>query len=215
MSEYQLKTWFEFVYEKHQDTWKANQAVDLLDELRRPDLTEMVMHYFNESQRAIEFEQQNARAESDQRWQVLGVRAMEAIRAITAGDPREIAYTFFNMGQVLESLNHPTQNKQLALIEAYTEKQKSEFPLRVHNLKRDFLKKAVQEKALERWATDIDKDFRLTEMCKLVLPDARYIAGQIETEAPDKADTLKPWLREVYPEYAKKKGRPKKADLIM
>ena len=115
MSEYQLKTWLNYVSDKHGKDYQSALA-----ELQRPDLTEMVMHYFNESQRAFDLEQQNEKAEPDHRWQVLSYSSMEALSAITSGDPREIASTFYNLGQVAESLIHPPLSEQAALHRAYS-----------------------------------------------------------------------------------------------
>ena len=215
MSEYQLKTWFDCVYAKHRDTLEANKAVDLLDELKKPDLTEFALHYLKEGQRAIRFEQQNGKAEADPRWGKLADTATEALVATTTEDPREIASAFYHLGQSSERLFHPSIDERSEHSAAYIEKLKSEMPLKVLALKRDYLKEVIQDKALERWETDTEKDFRLADMCKLLLPEAQDIAREIDTEVPTKADTLKPWLRKVAPEYAKKQGRPKKADVIM
>lgn len=211
MSEYRLQTWSLCVYEKH----KADQSVNLFDELRRPDLYNMAVHYLKQSQRAIRFEQQNEEAEPDPRWKELGNKAFEALAAISTEDVREIASAFYNLGQSAERLSHPSINEQEAYQAAYIEKLKSELPLKVFNERRNFLIKAIQKEALKKWATDSDNDFKLTEMCTLMLEKAKEIASQIGTEAPTKVSTLKPWLREIAPEHAKKGGRPRKSDLIM
>lgn len=211
MSEYRLQTWSLCVYEKH----KVDQSVNLFDELRRPDLYNMAVHYLKESQRAIRFEQQNEEAEPDPRWKELGNKAFEALAAITTEDAREIASAFYYLGRSAESLSHPSIDEQMAYRAAYIEKLKSELPLRVSTERRNFLIEEIQESARKRWATDLDKDFRVTEMCELLLSEAQDIARQIGTKVPTKADTLKPWLREIAPKYAKKQGRPRKSDLIM
>jgi hypothetical protein len=215
MSEYKLKTWSQFVYEKNLNNHQAGQSVDLSGELRRPDPNKVAMHYLKESQRAIRIEQQNGKAEPAPHWVRLGDTAAEALGAIETEDPREIAFAFYNLGQTAERLIHPSMEEQLTYLDAYIEKLKSEMPLRVSSERRNVLIEAIQEKARKKWATDSDKDFRLTEMCILMLEKAQEIANHIGTEVPIKASTLKPWLREVSPEHAKKKGRPRKSDLIM
>jgi hypothetical protein len=215
MSEYRLKTWSQFVYENNLNNHQAGQSVDLSGELRRPDPNKMAMHYLKESQRAIRIEQQDGKAEPAPHWVRLGDTAAEALGAIETEDPREIASAFYNLGQTAERLSHPSMEEQLTYRYAYIEKLKSELPLRVSSERRNVLIEAIQEKALKLWAADSDKDFRLTEMCKLLLSEAQDIAKHIGTEVPTTADTLKPWLRKVAPEHAKKQGRPKKSDLIM
>jgi hypothetical protein len=215
MSEYKLKTWSQFVYEKHLDNHQAGQSVDLSGELRRPDPIKVAMHYLKESQRAIRIEQQNGKAEPAPRWVKLGDTAAEALGAIETDDQREIAFAFYNLGHSAERLSHPSMEEQLTYRAAYIEKLKSELPLRVSAERRIFLIEEIQKEALKKWATDSDNDFRLTEMCILMLEKAQEIASQIGTEVPTKASTLKPWLREVAPQYAKKQGRPRKSDLIM
>ena len=215
MSEYKLKSWSQFEYEKHLDNHQSGQSVDLYDELRRPDPIKVAMHYLKESQRAIRIEQQNGKAEPAPRWVKLGDTAAEALGATATEDPREIAFAFYNLGQSAERLSHPSMEEQLTYRAAYIEKLKSEYPLRVSNEKRDFLIRAIQERALKKWATDSDKDFRLTEMCKIMLSFAQKLAMRIGTEVPSTAGTLKPWLRKIAPEHAKKQGRPRKSDLIM
>jgi hypothetical protein len=210
MSEYRLKTWSQFVYENNLNNHQTDQSLDLAGDLRRPDPNKMAMHYLKESQRAIRIEQQNGKAEPAPHWVRLGDIAAEALGAIESEDPREIASAFYNLGQTAERINHPSMEEQLTYRAAYIEKLKSEYPLRVSNEKRDLLIRAIQERALKKWATDSDKDFRLTEMCEKMLVFAQKLARRIGTEAPTKADTLKPWLRKVAPEHAKKQGRPRK-----
>jgi hypothetical protein len=210
VKEYQLKPWSNYVRDKHGKDYQSALA-----ELQKPDLTEMAVHYLKESQRAIRFEQQNGKAEPDPCWNSLADTATEALVAITTEDPREIASAFYNLGQSSERLLHPSIDKRIEHSAAYIEKLKSEKKLKEHTLKRNFLKEVIQDKALKRWATDTDKDFRLAEMSQLLLQEAQDIAREIDTEVPTKVDTLKPWLREVAPEYAKKPGRPKKAEVIM
>jgi hypothetical protein len=210
MNDYKLESWINYVYEKYGKDYASAFA-----ELTSPDPTIMVMHYLKQSQRAVRFDQQNEEAEPDPRWESLGNMAAEALGAIETDDTQKIAFAFYNLGKSAESLSHPSQDKQLTYQAAYIEKLRSEFPLTVSNAKRDFLIEAIQAEALKRWATDSDKDFRLTEMCVLLLSDAQDTARQIGTEVPTKANTLKPWLRKVAPEHAKKPGKPKKTDVIM
>ncbi len=90
-------------------------------------------------------------------------------------------------------------------------------------------KELIQIWATEIWKNDISKSIRLTDMCDVIhktmetrveneikdvfkddADDCKEWIEALKKAIPKKSESLKPWLREVAPDYAKKPGRPKK-----
>ena len=74
------------------------------------------------------------------------------------------------------------------------------------NQSKQSAKSAAQDKALKLWSEDTEQRIRIGEMCQTVWADMHEDFGEC---LPDSANGMKPWLREVAPDYAKKGGRPK------
>lgn len=90
-------------------------------------------------------------------------------------------------------------------------------------------KELIQIWATEIWKNDISKSIRLTDMCDVIhktmetrveneikdvfkddADDCKEWIEALKKAIPKKSQSLKPWLREVAPDYAKKPGRPNK-----
>ncbi|MNP61225.1 hypothetical protein D3C76_1563840 [compost metagenome] len=63
--------------------------------------------------------------------------------------------------------------------------------------------------ATEIWAADTAQKIRLRDMAERVW--ARLIDEGLDKWLPDKAESIKEWLKPVAPEYARKAGRPRKS----
>ncbi|ADH85952.1 hypothetical protein [Desulfurivibrio alkaliphilus] len=85
-------------------------------------------------------------------------------------------------------------------------------PLNQINAARRELKDFTKELAKKEWAKDTDRTVRIKDMCKKVYPAlCEHAANKnISDLVPDKEEGIKPWLRDVAPDYAKKQGRPPK-----
>jgi hypothetical protein len=95
---------------------------------------------------------------------------------------------------------------------AEVEKINRERELRKRNENAQALKSEAQRKAQEKWQKDKEQQIRLGDMCEKVYRAIIDFATRSNTLdlLPGEAEGIKPWLREIAPDYAKKPGRPKK-----
>jgi len=101
-----------------------------------------------------------------------------------------------------------------------------QFPLRLKGYACELVKETAQEIADHLWMEDVANEIRITEMANKVYPKlvaeiesgiAEYtdpikeghVINAIRKAIPKTAAGLKPWLREIMPEYAFSRGKPK------
>jgi hypothetical protein len=183
------------------------------EEASKPNLNDFLSHHREQCIKASEVDTK------DYRWNALRTSTEAATDALQAGDVTMIAMAFFRLGQAANDFSHPSVEEQWKLsLEALqachyrVEKLKRERPLITKNGMLLAIKEIAQRAALMRWTDDTAKEIRLGEMCVIIFAEL-YKASKDKDWAelfPDKSDGLKPWLREVAPDYAKKHGRPKK-----
>jgi len=119
---------------------------------------------------------------------------------------------FFLLGQICGQLSMPAREEILEGKHALIEKRKKEFPLIKRNIAAECCRKAVQRVAQIEWENDRKNAIRLSEMCEIIW--AKLAVSPLDSDfldaLPDRAAGLKPWLRTVAPEYARKGGAPRK-----
>lgn len=177
-----------------------------LEMVRQPDLSEFLEH-----QRGQVLKAQEA-GDTDNRWNTLAHQTEVADKALDSGNVSAIASAFYYLGRLAEELEQPTHSDMAELYKAKTEKLRREYPLFEKNLRAKFLKDMAQAIAETVWESDLKHQIRLAEACEMVWPQLVDIAIRRDMQElmPDKASSLKDWLRPVAPEYARKGGRPKK-----
>jgi hypothetical protein len=173
------------------DIYKEESA----DRLLQHEEAQLKLHSRNED---IDIEHQS-------RWSQLESFYEDALAAIENNNISSACWFFYWMGASAQELQSPTHEEQMLSYAARIQKLKSERPLQIKVKKQKSAKHFVQSIAQEQWKT---KKYRLTEMANYVWK-ILIDSGDIEkfTELPNDANGLKSWLREISPDFAKKRGR--------
>lgn len=118
---------------------------------------------------------------------------------------------FFLLGQMCGELSLPADLFKRGL-EALIAEDKRIRPLVMRNISAECCRELAQDLATRQWARDDNKSIRLAEMCEIIWAQVIGLALDEDFMAalPDKPSGLKPWLRAVAPDYARKGGAPKK-----
>ena len=174
--------------------------------VREPNLTELLEHQLDQVRKAKKAEV------TDYRYSNLEMNTENAAKALDTGNISKIAAAFIDLGKSIESLRHPSHDEMHEMRMALMEKMKSEMPLRHRNIHINFLKSVAQDYALHFWSKDAEQKLRLSDACHKVWQHLVEVADRhnCTKELPEKAESLKAWLRPIAPEYARKAGRPKK-----
>lgn len=139
------------------------------------------------------------------RWGTLEAHFQDALIAFENDDISKACWSFYWMGIASQELQTLTNKELISAHEAESEKFKRERPLFIKALNQKMAKEFVQHIAKDLWATE---KCRLTEMANKVwaiLVDGKYLEKL--DGLPNDANGLKPWLREISPDFAKKRGR--------
>ena len=175
--------------------------------------------------------------ELDHDWEEIRSYHLRASLKLKTGNIPEIFWALFKLGCIYERLQHPTNDEFLNILDNRQEElqrlKKLEVaeasrqqPLKLKNYTTELVKETAQEIADKLWQEDTDNITRLTKMCEDVYPklitSIEYgienyvdlindgnIASALRKAIPKKPDGLKPWLRDIAPNYASKEGRPK------
>jgi hypothetical protein len=104
------------------------------------------------------------------------------------------------INQALNIRDKPHDNNKEKILEAPKKPQgKSDEKKAAQN--------AAKEIAKKQWEMDKEQKIRIGEMCEIVW--GILYESEHQPELPDKPECLKKWIRDIAPEYASKKGRPK------
>lgn len=207
----------DFKYQSY-DSAKMDQIIgdrklteDLYLEYRaateKPDLQDFINHQIEQCRGAADA------GDSDMRWFDMVDAIKKAELAIHNGDPSGIAVAFFDMGRKAERLKHPSDDEISEFMQVRFEKSKRELPLKLKNSKIRFLKGCAEIIARRIWEKDAKQEIKLIDACEKVWPELIDVAEHYNVPRdyyPNDAAGLKPWLRPLAPEYARKGGRPKK-----
>lgn len=136
--------------------------------------------------------------------------AIKAAISIKGYNALEVANCFFELGELLERFRWNQDSRYSKMLKTVTANQKRKSGLKNINKLRAEAKEHVQQSGNKLWEKDAANSIRLGEMCERVWSElAGDIALSPEGVFPNTANGLKPWLREVAPDYASKGGRPK------
>ena len=152
-------------------------------------------------------------------WDLLELTCNEAKEEIKKGNIEESCWAFFRMGSLAHHLEGESQEEILELykiFQAYVRNQKSELSRATPLFSKQYflkkVKKSVQKIAEEKWKRDENKSIRISKMTKLIWKHLQDKENNLfnHKHFPKKEDSLKPWLREIAPAYAQKRGAPTK-----
>lgn len=212
MTEYKYRSWLESVYQaicpdKKQTEARNKKYVEIV---MNPDPLVIVEHQFSEIARA-----KKACGQTDYRWKNLENSANTALEALEAGDIAAIAFAFYLVGEAANQLKQmPDEQLTDLLTKGYLTELKQhnqKLPLLERNAKSKALKEVAQELAANLWEEDKANEIRIGNMCTKVWPALKELADRLNIQSQLPKD-IKPWLREVAPEWAKKGGAPTKND---
>lgn len=166
------------------------------------DPAELIAHLRNEL----------AKADEDIRWQELAGATDRAENALKGGDVAEIASAWCRLGMAVEKFEHPSSSEMLELLEQVMHGRKAmtaDLDRQRPNFERKAFRQIAQEIAAEEWSND--PNTRVGEMCESVYRQMLELEESIgRNYLPGQPEGIKPWLRKVAPESAKRPGRPKK-----
>jgi hypothetical protein len=138
-------------------------------------------------------------------WGTLEKHFQDASVAFENDDISKACWSFYWMGIASQELQTLTFTQLISAHKAEIEKLKRERPLVIKAAKQKEAKEFVQHIAKNLWTTE---KWRLSEMANNVwgiLVDGKYL--EKFDGLPNDANGLKPWLREISPPFAKKRGR--------
>lgn len=174
--------------------------------VREPDLWELLEHQREQCRRAKE-----SGADSPY-WSILESCTDQAEDALKSGSTARIVSAFMSISNTASEILKEPESDINKYRDAYIEKLKSEMPLKIFNGKIRFLKGCAEIIARGIWEKDIERKIRISEACEMVWQELVEVATQynVKEALPDKASSLKPWLKPSAPEHAQKGGRPAK-----
>jgi len=149
---------------------------------------------------------------NDARWKMLDATTIGVEKALTDGRSSEIAIRSIALGCAIEALQYPPYSMQFKMIKAFASTIKSKLPLKIKNDRLAALKEHAQFLAKDRWSEDVNKELRMMDMCHAIWPELVDAVEEfkIKDALPDRPELLKNWIRPVAPDWAKKRGAPKK-----
>lgn len=129
------------------------------------------------------------------------------------GGMLDIALIFYSLGCAATETDYPKREDIMKFIKGSMENDKRKRPLELKNLQLSLLKEQSLELASKLWSTDEKQEIKLMDMCEKVYRKLNTLNPEIFKYVPNDAAGLKPWLRKVAPDYAKKPGRPKRKNI--
>ncbi len=192
------------------DKYKINDYLATINNRDDIDLLELLDFYWKEYLNAQEA------GEDRDTWEAIKYHGAAAALHLGRGDHRNACIFFFFLGEAVENLRWPKRADYREMARYAIEGRIRLRALELVNLRKARAKEIAAGVATIMWEADIDQKIRLGEMCHQVwaltmsLRTAFNGPEDILVAFPDKPQGLKPWLRSVAPEYAKKAGRPRK-----
>lgn len=149
-------------------------------------------------------------------WEWLQDSLTSAERELAREKLHAACTAFYCLGISARSLTEFPHEVKINMANLAVEALARRKPLQEKNRNSQVVRLIVQEIAKRNWVADTEQSIRVGEMCELVW--AEMLDESIPTESrdmamkhlPDKAAGLRNWISPVAPEYAKKRGRPRK-----
>lgn len=187
--------WYSEMYKQHGD------GLAYITESLKPDSHKFLQHQRDQWNRALEADV------IDYRWEWFLTYIEQSEAAIEGGEPDEIAIAFCRLGESITRLQMPSAGE---IAELYRLKLADAARLQPMREKQIFIE-CAKEAATKLWANDHERKIRLGEMCERVYKLMQSIEQDHGRDfLPGESDGLKPWLRKVAPDYARRGGAPKK-----
>ena len=209
MENYKYQTWEAYIYQQICKGREHSKELGdkYLSLAGQPNLTEFLDHQFKQVVNAME-----AGCSNDHRWGFLQSAAIAAKESLKENNVSLIALAFMRLGATINELTHPHPEVVSSAFLAELNQHKQTRSLFLRNAKIKFLKGAASQIAEDYWESDTRKEIRITSMCELIWPKIVELADDLTLVdlLPNDASKLKPWIRGIAPEWAKKGGRPKK-----
>ena len=188
-----------------------------------PDLFEQKNKYLHRLCSHILIQSADVSEEDERscRWDMLissvghGLQSLEDADTTKPGSLADIALTFYWLGKSTQELEGEATTEKIALLKEYMKLKEADIERSKPRLKREAgyetLREIVLSDAALIWAKDSKQEMRIGFMAETLRSD---LQGRIDFEewpcpCPTVA-TVKKWLAEIAPEYARAKGRPKK-----
>lgn len=173
--------------------------------LKNPEITLLLDHMKHEIASALKA--------GDERhdWKLLQHHLSQLEKDGINNNTEKVNWHFFEMGRVFSTLEAnleeltPLLHKGLHAIQVNHARN---APLNKRNIRRDAIREEALRIAKIEWNSNKSHSIRLSEMCDIVW-SILLEHKEFMDVLPDNASGLKPWLREVAPNWAKKPGRPK------
>lgn len=132
-------------------------------------------------------------------------------------DFKDIALAFFELGRTFQQTERPSDIELLSMLRASQVVLKQEYPLKRQQAVKDYIKGRFQSEAILIFNADSDNELRVGELAKTLyqglnnFPEVteHYPEGKIKDLMPT-VETVRKWISEIAPDYARKGGRPKK-----
>ena len=200
-TDYKFKTWETKLYEIH-----AGDVSEAMRFWMEPDLALFIDHH------ASEVEKAKQSASWDIRWSELEAAVIRARKSLDGGSQSSIGASLYHLGFCAAEVSDLSHTDKLAGLHARLEKSEKERPLMLRNFRLQTLKAFAQDLAQTHWCEDAAHKIRLAEMCNNIYREVAEFADRMGCFElmPEGEVGLKPWLRPVAPDYARKGGPPRK-----
>ncbi len=181
-------------------------------QFKNPTAADLIEFLLAEIEKAKE-----AKTTRSQEWLSMKMHAVKARAALDEGNIEVACFEFYALGHIDARLSHLSAADTEFLLKLASASFARSMSLQRINQSIQTTKTFIQKIALLAWKEDKSHRIRTAEMERLVRRLMDYVIKNLENEslrqetlvALPKPPTLKKWLREVAPEYAKKAGRPK------
>lgn len=206
---YEYQSWETSLYEMFRtggaELSKENSDA-VMQQVNAPEMKAFFEHQANELNKAKQNESM------DYRWEFLEKSLQYAQAAFDAGSVYVTAIACIQLGRAIERLGHPPHDEMAELYQDSLSNGKLQWEKAkrgAFNIQKQKFIEGVQSKAKEVWAGDTNQELLLIDMCKLMYEAWEPWVGRLGSKnyLPASAEGLKPWLRPIAPQYARKQGR--------
>lgn len=181
-----------------------------------PPMKDFLEYQCNQFLLALE----SGNADSD--WCKLYDSVKDAQNILKEGDIDQVALAFIRVGEAIERIRWPADDKFLDLVQAKisSDKRKENSNIERHNRLKYIVIDIARKEAKKLWEDDHERKIRMRDMCYLVI-DKLFEHEQLKQELgsqgieltsmiPEHMTSMKNWFKDIAPDYARKGGRPKK-----
>jgi len=232
MSSYKYIDWDDHVYKKYwekKDHSAENSRDFFFREVRDFSSQQVIEHLTEQYQKANShiptLENLDAFSEGDYKlrytWDEIKKCMDDLSESIKQGDVEKTFTSAFRLGMLEKELKYP-ESIHLKVFHQQQIIEKKEESLKAYNSVKRLYKDVAQEFAKILWSKDKEQKIRIGEMCEILWSEiidnpqlTEYVKDEFDKRVvdfmPNDAQGLKPWIKDVAPDYAKLGGRPSKS----